>query len=134
MIMKIKDHITSAATQVGDFLTFAKQDESGLLSVINDILGPVPQPDHPSKLEERASAAGMIDVIRYWQATDKAPPATEEEIRQFFIPSELTSISDQTGLSEDATMSMLRELLPRSVRRRATNACLIPTKTTINNV
>ncbi|MCG4255312.1 hypothetical protein [Acetobacter senegalensis] len=78
--MKIKDHITSAATQVGDFLTFAKQDESGLLSVINDILGPVPQPDHPSKLEERASAAGMIDVIRYWQATDKAPPATEEEI------------------------------------------------------
>ncbi|CEF42792.1 hypothetical protein ASN_3567 [Acetobacter senegalensis] len=117
--MKLSEQITSAATQVGDFLTFATQDESGLLSVINDILGPVPQPDHPSKLEERAEAAGMIDVIRYWQTTDKARSATPEEIQRFFTKSELDSISEQTGLSEEATMSMMCELLPRCIRRRA---------------
>ncbi|KXV77655.1 alpha/beta hydrolase family protein [Acetobacter cerevisiae] len=117
--MKITEQLTSAVTQVGDFMTLASKDVSGMLSVLNDLLGPVPQPNAPSKLEQRASAAGMIDVIRGWQAQDNAPPATEAEIKQFFTPEELTQFSNETGLSDTATLSMLQTLLPRCVRRRA---------------
>ncbi|MFT8590719.1 MAG: hypothetical protein ABF746_05795 [Acetobacter orientalis] len=117
--MSFTNAVSSAATQVGDFLTFAKQDESGLLSLLNDLLGPLPQPDHPSMLEQRARAVGMIDTIRYWQGADKAGPATEVEIKQFFTPDELERLSEETGLSEQATLAMVRELLPRCVRRRA---------------
>lgn len=117
--MSFTKAVTSAATQVSDFLTFAKQDESGLLSLLNDLLGPLPAPDHPSMLEQRARAVGMIDTIRYWQGADQAGPATELEIRQFFTPAELERLSEETGLSELATFAMVRELLPRCVRRRA---------------
>lgn len=117
--MKITEQLTSAVSQVGDFMTLASKDVSGMLSVLNDLLGPVPQPDAPSKLEQRASAAGMIDVIRNWQVQDDAPPATEAEIQQFFTPEELTQFSNETGLSDTATLSMLQTLLPRCVRRRA---------------
>ncbi|GAN59268.1 hypothetical protein [Acetobacter cibinongensis] len=117
--MTLTNAVTSAASQVGDFLTFATQDESGLLSLLNDILGPLPQPGHPSKLERRAEHVEMLPVIRGWQAQDKAAPATEEQIRQFFTPEELATLSKETGLSETATMSMVQELLPRCVRRRA---------------
>lgn len=117
--MKITEQFTSAATQVGDFMTLASQDVSGMLSILNDLLGPVPRPDAPSKLEQRACAADMIQVIRTWQAQDNAPPATEAEIRQFFTPEELVQFSNETGLSEPATLSMLQKLLPRCVRRRA---------------
>nr|WP_298795037.1 YidB family protein [uncultured Acetobacter sp.] len=117
--MKITEHLTSAVTQVGDFMTLASQDVSGMLSVLNDMLGPVPKPDVSSKLETRASAAGMIETIRLWQKQDDAPPATEAEIRQFFTPDELDQFSHQTGLSNPATLNMLQTLLPKCVRRRA---------------
>ncbi|MFT9063129.1 MAG: hypothetical protein ABF430_04905 [Acetobacter persici] len=117
--MKITEQLTSAVTKTGDFMTLASQDVSGMLSLLNDLLGPVPRPDAPSKLEQRASAAGMIDVIRLWQRQDDAPAATEEEIRQFFTEEELIRFSNETGLSATATLSMLQTLLPRCVRRRA---------------
>lgn len=100
-------------------MTLASQDVSGMLSLLNELLGPLPQPDAPSKLEQRANAVGMIEVIRTWQAQDEAPPATEAEIRQFFTPEEITRFSEETGLSDLATMNMLQNLLPRCVRRRA---------------
>lgn len=117
--MSITNAVTNAATQVGDFLTFATQDESGLLSLLNDLLGPLPERDSPSMLEQRARAVGMIDIIRHWQRTEKAGPATEEEIKQFFTPAELQRLSVETGLSEQATLAMVCALLPRCVRRRA---------------
>lgn len=117
--MSFTKTVTDAATQVGDFLTFAQQDESGLLSLLNDLLGPLPEPDHPSLLEQRARAVGMSDTIRHWQQAEKAGPATEVQIRQFFTPDELERLSEETGLSGAATLAMVRALLPRCVRRRA---------------
>lgn len=126
--MKFTEHLSSAVTQIGDFITQAKQNESGLLSVLNDLLGPVPKPGAPSKLQQRAAAVGMEDLIRLWQTQDDAPAATEEEIRQFFTQAELDNVSNETGLSDQATLSMLQTLLPTCVRRRALHQPFTPTE------
>ena len=111
--------VTTAISQVGDFVTAATFDKSGMLTALNEVLGPIPRPDRPSKLEQRAQAAGMIGTIRRWQAAPKSPPATEREVRTFFLPEELDRFSEQTGLTDTATLRMVRRLLPICVRLRA---------------
>ncbi|CEF57199.1 hypothetical protein [Acetobacter ghanensis] len=111
--------VTNAITHVGDFITGATLDRSGLLTALNEVLGPVPRPDQPSKLEKRAQAMGMTDTIRRWQSAPNSAPATEEEVRGFFLQEELDWFSEQTGLSDLATMKMIRRMLPQCVRLRA---------------
>lgn len=129
--MTFLNTVTNAITHVGDFITGAKFDRSGLLTALNEVLGPVPRPDHPSKLEKRAQAMGMIDTIRRWQSAPHSPPATEEEVRGFFLQEELDWFSEQTGLSDLATMKIIRKILPQCVRLRAVHdPSLIPRSAT----
>ncbi|MBV1829690.1 hypothetical protein HNW77_01540 [Komagataeibacter sp. AV436] len=120
--MTISRNVTDMTTRIGDFLTGAQGDRSGALSVLNDILGPLPAPDEPSMLEHRAEEAGMLPLIRSWQEHDKAPHADESTIQALFRPTELERFSTQTGLSQQAAMKILREMLPSAIRHRALNA------------
>ncbi|MFT8541307.1 hypothetical protein [Acetobacter sp.] len=117
--MTFLNTVTNAITHVGDFITGATGDRSGLMTALNEVLGPVPRPDLPSKLEKRAQAMGMISTIRRWQSAPHSPPATEAEVRGFFLQEELDWFSEQTGLSDLATMKMIRKMLPQCVRLRA---------------
>ncbi|WP_228391537.1 hypothetical protein [Komagataeibacter medellinensis] len=120
--MAITRNVADITTRIGDFLTGAHGDRSGALSVLNDILGPLPAPEHPSMLENRAEAVGLLPVIHAWQIHDKSPPTDEETIHTLFHPAELARFSTQTGLSELAAMNILREMLPTAVRHRAVTA------------
>ncbi|GBQ34173.1 hypothetical protein GOB83_03130 [Acetobacter fabarum] len=117
--MTFLNTVSNAITHVGDFITGATGDKSGLMTALNEVLGPVPRPDLPSKLEKRAQAMGMISTIRRWQSAPHSPPATEAEVRGFFLQEELDWFSEQTGLSDLATMKMIRKMLPQCVRLRA---------------
>ncbi len=117
--MTFLNSVSNAISSVGDFVTAAWFNKSGLLSALNEVLGPVPAPDRPSKLEQRAEAMGMISTIRRWQTAPHSPPASEAEVRGFFLQEELDWFSEQTGLSDTATMHIIRRLLPRCVRLRA---------------
>ncbi|MCE2563627.1 YidB family protein [Komagataeibacter sp. FNDCF1] len=120
--MAISRNIAHITTRIGDFLTGAQGDRSGALSVLNDILGPLPAPEHPSMLENRAEDAGMLPVIRAWQEHDQNPPTDESTIHALFRPAEIERFSTQTGLSEPAAMNILREMLPMAIRHRAVTA------------
>ncbi|ARW15752.1 hypothetical protein KOEU_35330 [Komagataeibacter europaeus] len=115
-------NISDMTTAIGDFLTGAQGDRSGALSVLNDILGPLPAPDEPSMLEHRAQEQGMLPLIRTWQERDNTSVADESTIHALFKPAELQRFSSQTGLSERAAMNILRDLLPSAIRHRAINA------------
>jgi len=120
--MAITRNVAHLTTRIGDFLTGAQGDRSGALSVLNDILGPLPAPEHPSMLENRAEAAGLLPTIRAWQEHAQSQPADEATIHALFRPAELERFSTQTGLSEPAAMNILREMLPTAVRHRAVTA------------
>ncbi|WP_102323805.1 hypothetical protein [Komagataeibacter saccharivorans] len=120
--MTISRNVSDITTRIGDFLTGALGDRSGAVSVLNDILGPLPAPDHPSMLENRAEAQGMLPLIRTWQAQDNPEPADESTIHALFKPVEIERFSTQTGLSGIAAMQILREVLPIAVRHRALSA------------
>ena len=124
--MAITRNVAHITTRIGDFLTGAQGDRSGVLSVLNDILGPLPAPEHPSMLENRAETAGLLPTIRAWQDNDTPAPADEGTIRALFRPVELERFSTQTGLSEPAAMNILREMLPAAVRHRAVTAQASP--------
>ncbi|GAB6968577.1 hypothetical protein JCM25156A_26150 [Komagataeibacter kakiaceti JCM 25156] len=120
--MKISRNVTDITTRIGDFLTGALGDRSGAMSVLNDILGPLPAPGHPSMLEQRAEAVGMLPLIRAWQEQDNPEPADESTVHALFRPVEIDRFSTQTGLSGMAAMKILREVLPLTVRHRALSA------------
>ncbi|MFT9165824.1 MAG: hypothetical protein ABF504_12175, partial [Komagataeibacter saccharivorans] len=104
--MTISRNVSDITTRIGDFLTGALGDRSGAVSVLNDILGPLPAPDHPSMLENRAETQGMLPLIRTWQAQDNPEPADESTIHALFKPVEIERFSTQTGLSGIAAMQI----------------------------
>ncbi|GAN55147.1 hypothetical protein [Tanticharoenia sakaeratensis] len=107
------------ATALGDFFTGARTDHSGLLSILNQIMGHLPAPGAPSTLEQRAEPHGLIPELRRWQAGEPGVYASESTIRTLFHPDELARFSRETGLSPPAVMDILRELVPACVRIRA---------------
>lgn len=96
-------------------------DKSTLLTLLNELLGPVTRPDRPSKLDQRAHAAGLMDTINHWRASPHGALATRAEIRQLFTRAELMEFSEHSGLSGLALLSVFCELLPDCVRIRADN-------------
>jgi len=112
---------SSAATLIGDLITGARSDHSGLLSSINDVLGPLPAPGKPSILELRAERAGVLDMLRVWQHTAEKDKlrAPQDTIRVLFHPDEIRRFSTETGLSHPAVIDILTEMLPQCVHIRA---------------
>lgn len=94
---------------------------SALLTILNEVLGPVPRPNHPSKLGRRARATGMLDTVRHWQEMQQDATATQQEVHALITRAELRIISEHTGLSGPHLLKVVRELLPHCVRIRAHN-------------
>ena len=94
---------------------------SALLTVLNEVLGPVPRPDRPSKLDRRARAAGMLDTLLRWRESQQDACATPKEIRELVTRTELMACSEHTGLSGLDLQKAVSELLPHCIRIRAHN-------------
>ncbi|MBO1326873.1 hypothetical protein OQ496_03490 [Acetobacter suratthaniensis] len=94
---------------------------SALLTVLNEVLGPVPRPDRPSKLDRRARAAGMLETLLRWRESQQNAYATPKEIRALVTRTELMAFSEHTGLSGLDLQKAVSELLPHCIRIRAHN-------------
>lgn len=94
---------------------------STLLTILNEILGPLPRPNHPSKLGRRARAAGILDTVHHWQKMQQDATATQQEVRALITRAELRIISEHTGLSGLHLLKVVSERLPHCVRIRAHN-------------
>lgn len=99
----------------------APLNTSALLTVLNEVLGPVARPDRPSKLDQRAHAAGMMDTLHRWRENQQDATATPAELRALVTRTELSAFSEHTGLSGLALQRAVCELLPHCIRIRAHN-------------
>jgi uncharacterized protein YidB (DUF937 family) len=111
--------ITNSATTLGDFLTGARYDHSGLVSAINEYLDGVRREYGLNGFAERAEAAGYGDIVARWKADDNAGPMTEEMVRTLIAQNDRNWFAEQTGLSEKAVVMILAKQLPIVVYRRA---------------
>ncbi|MFT8368362.1 MAG: hypothetical protein ABF888_08500 [Acetobacter papayae] len=99
----------------------APLNTSALLTVLNEVLGPVARPDRPSKLDQRARAVGMMDTLHRWRETRQDAVATPAEVRALVTRAEMNAFSEHTGLSGLVLQSAVCELLPHCIRIRAHN-------------
>lgn len=95
--MTFLNSVSNAISSVGDFVTAAWFNKSGLLSALNEVLGPVPTPDHPSKLEQRAEAMGMISTIRRWQTAPTALRHLKQKCAAFSYRKSWTGFLNRQG-------------------------------------
>ncbi|POF63822.1 hypothetical protein CFR73_02085 [Novacetimonas maltaceti] len=105
-------------TRAGDFLTGATGDQSGLITVLNEILGPITRKDQPTRLEARSRTPEIMDMVSHWQVQDRPGPTTEAVIHALFSPEEIRRFSDETGLSAPAAMEILKDIVPLCARDR----------------
>jgi uncharacterized protein YidB (DUF937 family) len=119
--MPILYALKSVVRRRKSIVPIAPLNTSALLTVLNEVLGPVPRPDRPSKLGRRARAAGMLDTVRHWQEMQQDATATQQEVRALITRAELRIISEHTGLYGLPLLKVVSELLPHCVRIRAHN-------------
>ncbi|ACI50366.1 conserved hypothetical protein [Gluconacetobacter diazotrophicus PA1 5] len=117
--MSITNSATNLGTTLGDFLTGARYDLSGLTSAINEYLDGVRREYGPNGFAERAEAAGYGDIVARWKADDKTGPMTEDMVRTLIVPNDLEWFAGQTGLSDRAVVMILAKQLPIVVYKRA---------------
>ncbi|MBB2201393.1 YidB family protein [Gluconacetobacter tumulisoli] len=111
--------ITNSATSLGDFLTGAKYDHSGLVSAIHEYLDNIRRESGLNGFAERAAAAGYGDIVARWKADDKAGPMTEDMVRRLIAQPDLDWFAEQTGLSGPAVVQILARQLPIVIYKRA---------------
>lgn len=105
-------------TRAGDFLTGATGDQSGLITVLNEMLGPITRKDQPTRLETRSRTPYVFDAVSQWQERDNPAPTTESMIHALFSPEEIRKFSEETGLSSPAAMEILKVIVPLCARDR----------------
>ncbi|GBR01331.1 hypothetical protein GLI01_26080 [Gluconacetobacter liquefaciens] len=111
--------ITDSATTLGDFLTGAAYDHSGLVTAMHEYLDGVKREHGLNGFAERAAAAGYGDIVARWKADDKAGPMTEEMLRTLIAQRDLEHFAAQTGLSVPAVVTILAKQLPIVIYKRA---------------
>ncbi|GBQ28572.1 hypothetical protein HLH34_06040 [Gluconacetobacter azotocaptans] len=111
--------ITDSATTLGDFVTGAKYDHSGLVTAMHEYLDRVRHESGLNGFAERAAAAGYGDIVARWKADDKAGPMTEDMVRGLIAKPDLDWFANQTGLSAPAVVQILARQLPIIIYRRA---------------
>ncbi|NVN11653.1 MULTISPECIES: YidB family protein [Nguyenibacter] len=111
--------LAKSASALGDFLTGARYDHSGLISALNEYLDRVRREHGLYGFADRAAAAGYGDIVMRWRTDHEAGPATEEMVRALFTPSDLDWFAEQTGLSARAVELILARQLPNVIYKRA---------------
>jgi len=105
--------LNSSKSALGDFLTGAQYDQSGLVSSLYDYLHGI---GHDA-FRERALACGLKDTVDGW-AQSNEPEVTSAETVKALVPDDaIERLSHDTGLSHNAVQTSLREVLPKAVRR-----------------
>ncbi|GBR02507.1 hypothetical protein [Acetobacter oeni] len=107
--------VTEAITRVGDTLTAAADDKSGLSSAVIDYMGGEDSVGR-RQIRERAERAGLGDTLRRWEHESLPHGGTEEMVPALLTPEEIDRFSAQTGLSRPATVAALAEILPNACR------------------
>lgn len=111
--------ITNSATKLGDFLTGAQYDHSGMVTAINEYLDGAKREYGLNGFAERAASAGYGDIVARWKADDTAGPMTEEMLRTLIGPRDVEHFAEQTGLSVPAVVTILAKQLPIVIYKRA---------------
>lgn len=111
--------ITDSATTLGDFLTGARYDHSGLVSAVHEYLDGVKREYGLNGFAERAATAGYGDIVARWKADDTAGPMTEDMVRTLIAQRDLDHFAEQTGLSTQAVVTILTKQLPIIIYKRA---------------
>ncbi len=111
--------ITDSATALGDFLTGAAYDHSGLVSAIHEYLDGVKREYGVNGFADRAVAAGYGDTVARWRVDGNTGPITEDMVRTLIAQHDLEHFAAQTGLSLSAVVTILAKQLPIVIYKRA---------------
>ncbi|GBQ68242.1 hypothetical protein AA103196_1898 [Ameyamaea chiangmaiensis NBRC 103196] len=104
-----------SAKHIGDFVTGAQYDQSGLTSSLHEYLhGVGHEPFH-----EHARTAGLEQEVKSWSTSDSTEITTEDTVRALLPKSAIDHFAHETGLTENAVVTTLQEVLPKAVRRMA---------------
>lgn len=107
--------LTETVTEIGDTLSGATDDKSGLASAVISYMG-AEESAGRQQVRERARHAGLADKMHRWEHERTPAHATESEVIALLTPEEIDRFSAQTGLSRPATLSALKEILPNACR------------------
>jgi len=105
--------LNTSKTALGDFVTGAQYDQSGLVSSLHEYLHGV---GHEA-FKTRATECGLQDTVERWATTDETEVATPESVQLLLPEDAINKLGHETGLSHNAVVTMLREVLPKAVRR-----------------
>ncbi|MFW7269346.1 hypothetical protein ACMAUO_15440 [Gluconacetobacter sp. Hr-1-5] len=100
---------------IADALTGASGDTSGLMSVMIGWLGRGNSPDREA-VRARAKAGGIAGLWKRWEETPTTRPIGEDVVLTLIPEAALERFSRETGLSHDAVLTALTNMLPQLAR------------------
>ncbi|MBE7730183.1 hypothetical protein F1542_10525 [Komagataeibacter sp. FXV3] len=109
------DQIGHAADKVADTLTGARTDTSGLMSAVIAYMGDAGSPGR-RELYDRARKAGLEAQVTQWENHPTNTPADESVVTRLIPAPVIERFSAETGLSRNATIKGLSDLLPHLSR------------------
>ena len=110
-----KDQIGQAANKVADVLTGARTDTSGLMSAVIAYMGDAGSPGR-RELHDRARKAGLEAQVTQWENHPTDTPVDESVVTRLIPTPVIERFSAETGLSHNATVKGLSDLLPHLSR------------------
>ncbi|MBV1824648.1 YidB family protein [Komagataeibacter oboediens] len=109
------DQIGQTADKVADVLTGARTDTSGLMSAVIAYMGDAGSPGRRD-LHDRARRAGLEAQVTQWENHPTNTPVGEDVVTRLFPAPVIDRFSAETGLSHNATIKGLSDLLPHLSR------------------
>lgn len=109
------NQIGHAAGKVADVLTGARDDTSGLMSAVIAYMGAARGPGR-RELHDRARRAGLEAQVTQWENHPSNTPADEDVVTRLIPAPVIARFSAETGLSHNATIKGLSNLLPHLSR------------------
>lgn len=118
MVNYTRDNFSGVLNTIGDALSRAHGDNSGLTSVVIEYLGKEGSPGIPV-VRARAKDVGLDGLLEYWRRERRTKPLVEDLLVSLFTEEQISSFADQTGLSREATIRGLSDILPEIVYQNA---------------
>lgn len=112
------DNLPGALNTAADFFTRAHGDHSGLASAVSEYMGKDGAPGIPV-VRKRAHDDGLDGLLEGWRAQISKKPADAVEIKKLIPDEQIKKFADATGLSEEAVLRGLAEVVPGIVYRNA---------------
>ncbi len=118
MANTLRDNFGGALNTIADTLTRAHGDHSGLSTAVVEYLGKEGSPGIPV-VRARAKETGLEGLLEFWRSAQTQKSLVDHLITTLISEEQIRIFAEETGLSRDATVKGLADILPGLVYKNA---------------